>query len=314
VADVGLVLVGIEAMNQKCNTLILQFHNFSANGTFISVEDRIFASDSAQYGYPVLDESIGGTDDILLKGGSQDGTVTSFYFKKRLTTPDKIGDYPINIFQNVYFIFAYGFNNTFAYHAGRKMLQINLLTGKTQNVDEVWVFLHAGLMFSSFAMCLTFGIFVARYLKKNMNWWFRLHVVVQTLALIMASTGFGIAIWMVGSRHFASLHAYFGYCVFILSILTAIIGFLAHRLFNPGRFKTPIWPDKLHWYFARLVMLGSYVTIFLGLIEIEASFGLVIAFATLLGIYLLSTLFLEITIWVNGSFDISEKTPLIKRR
>jgi len=89
---------------------------------------------------------------------------------------------------------------------------------------------------------------------------------------------------------------------------------LAHRLYNPGRFKTPIWPDKFHWYFARLVMLVSYATIFLGLIEIEASLGLVVAFATLLGIYLLSTLFLEITIWVNGSFDISEKTPLVKRR
>jgi hypothetical protein len=43
------------------------------------------------------------------------------------------------------------------------------------------------------------------------------------------------------------------------------MGLLADRLFDPKRKKVPVFPDQVHWWIGRVVMVLAVVTIFLGI-------------------------------------------------
>jgi len=66
---------------------------------------------------PVLDTSIGGTNDVFMTSGSQVGGVTSFTFSKKLITEDKVADHPIEVRTMYHVIIAHGTEEAFGYHS-----------------------------------------------------------------------------------------------------------------------------------------------------------------------------------------------------
>ena len=44
---------------------------------------------------------------------------------------------------------------------------------------------HGALMAAGWAVCIIFGIIVARYVPKKLEWWFPVHIFFQSLGLIL---------------------------------------------------------------------------------------------------------------------------------
>jgi len=52
--------------------------------------------------------------------------------------------------------------------------------------------------------------------------------------------------------------------VLLTMLLQFSLGYLAHVRYNAARAYAPIYPDRLHWYSGRLVLLLSFVTAIMG--------------------------------------------------
>jgi hypothetical protein len=83
----------------------------------IVVTDR-FSNNQVNNGKtaPVLDTTLGGTNDIISYNGAQTATSTIFSFTKLLNTADLKGDWPIANVGFYHIVYASGTSNTFDYH------------------------------------------------------------------------------------------------------------------------------------------------------------------------------------------------------
>jgi len=247
-------------------------------------------------GEPLPDVAQNSTNDITATSAFQIGKYSSFTFTRLLTTNDTKTDIPIRVDGSTRFLFAYGTSNVFDYHAqNRIVIDLTLSTGdfSIYDIKELLYVAHGALMVFSFGICMTFGIFVARYLRHRVQFWFPLHVFIQTIAIIAACCAFGIGIYLVHD-HFATLHGKFGYFIVTASILTGALGIIADRMYVENRTKTPFFPDKLHWWVSRIVVLLAYVNIILGILDFwgyNPSF--IYVFAIYLVLIAVTTLFME---------------------
>jgi len=256
----------------------------------VLVDDYLAETES---GHSVVkDTSVGGTNDVYSWSGSQSDGETIFTFQRKLVTNDTIGDKPItNGLANIIWAFGFGWPS---YHgqANRGKIKINLITGASQQNEEYLPYVHASLMIIAFVFCMSFGIFVARYLK-DYHWWFPLHIIIQVLAVLLALSGFGVALSMV-TEHFTSVHSWFGLAVLSLTIIAPAAGWAADLTFNPKRNKAPIWPDQFHWWTGRLTVIFAFVTIILGMRMMGFSIVFQLALGSLAIIYAVIFVFIEV--------------------
>lgn len=47
----------------------------------------------------------------------------------------------------------------------------------------------------------------------------------------------------------------------------------AHRLYSAERATPPLWPDRVHWYGGRLLVLVAFAAVLLGVKEIGGGLG-----------------------------------------
>eukprot|EP00300_Choanocystis_sp_HF-7_P006304 c14616_g1_i1.p1 GENE.c14616_g1_i1~~c14616_g1_i1.p1 ORF type:complete len:388 (+),score=29.87 c14616_g1_i1:77-1165(+) len=164
-------------------------------------------------------------------------------------------------------------------------IKINFLTGetKTDNLRERIRTAHGVVLFFAWVLVAPLGSLVARYCKDLMGvWWFRVHVGSQLLVAAATIAGFGMGVWMTVADFKGAnvVHKILGLVIFIATMLQCLLGFVADRLWSPSRTRTPVVPDKLHWWFGRLLMLAGIVNCFLGLYSISsASTTTVVLFA-----------------------------------
>jgi len=118
-------------------------------------------------------------------------------------------------------------------------------------------------MFVVWAIFIPFGSFIARYLKKY-PWWFNVHRIINTSAILMMITAFIIAVTFTGS-HFYSYHAIFGLVIVLLGAIQPVLGILADKWFSPDRGSTPVYPDVTHWIIGWVTILSGLVNIALGI-------------------------------------------------
>jgi len=229
-----------------------------------------FVSAKQEQGYDIPDEDTARDceNNVLRFSGVQGDEYTSVTWERKLVTNDSC-DWPITN-GDMLVIWAHGGDqsNTLTYHGpnNRGSTIINFFTGMQKNVGNYtqrMILLHGSLMVFSFVICMSFGIFVARFLK-DYHWWFPLHILVQVIGVLGSISGLIVAIVMT-KNHFSNVHSWFGISVLGLGILSPAIGLASHLVFNPQRESIPIWPDQIHWWIGRLTVVGSYVTIFLGL-------------------------------------------------
>jgi hypothetical protein len=209
-------------------------------------------------------------------GFEADGHTTLSVIRKLVTNDTKF-DKPISLTEDTNIVFAVGFSDTLAYHGpNRAAATINFGSGKAQaasvntgsKTDRRW---HGSLMFVAFFVLFPIGIFIAAYLKPIGVWWFRLHVLIQIIAILVAYAGFiTIVQWTSKQQleHFRATHQRLGLTIIILVTITPFLGMLADMLWKPDRKGRPLFPDYTHWLFGYVTVLLAWINVYLGLKKI----------------------------------------------
>merc|ERR1712000_607436 len=153
---------------------------------------------------------------------------------------------------------------------------------------------HGCCMTIAFGFCMSIGVFFPRYLK-SFWWWFPMHILIQISGVILAIAGFITIFVKAGSgNHFKHTHSWFGLITIGLALATPLLGTIAHFMWNATRAKIPIFPDQTHWWFGRATVVLSWVTIFLGMDLLGVPTQLFVAFAWVLGAYLIAYVWLDV--------------------
>ncbi|EAL72492.1 carbohydrate-binding domain-containing protein [Dictyostelium discoideum AX4] len=251
---------------------------------------------------PSYDTKVGGTNDILTSYGYQTSDYTYIKFTRKLVTGDLVGDRDLFVDGRMTtLIWARGSSQNLTYHGQNNRGEISIdLSGANKSVQvnnskDVYLYWHISLMLGSFLVLMPFGIFVARYMR-HYHYWFPLHYLLLGTAFTFSIVAFILAFMMTSDRKFSKhlLHAWFGLFTIILMCLVVIGGVMSHLLWKPDRKKTPIFPDIIHAFLARLTYLIALVSIWTGLntFEIPKQFSIVLGFVVSLFFGLV--IFLEI--------------------
>jgi len=288
---VGIGFPSTAATMLKADLIIATVDNSTST---TSVNDY-FAHDKAECDTSVPsgvcpDTVYGGTVDITQTSASETvgaGGVhtTKFKFTRKLVSSDSndvsIGSGDVNL------IFAYSADNTdtIKYHAGFKTNgKVNLQTGVATVVDVPYISikrLHGAIMFIAWGFLISIGGLVARFFKSKGAWWFKVHIFCQMTGVILMVAAFVMAIMftdVLNNPHFAASHQKAGLAVVILGLINPVLGSLADFLYKPDRKFTPIFPDLAHWFLGHLLIIGSFIVLFLGLVIIgDTNIGLFVA-------------------------------------
>jgi len=137
--------------------------------------------------------------------------------------------------------------------------------------------IHGALMFWGYFILMLAGIFVARYVKPYAKWWFYLHIVLMSFAIIIITVSFALAMTIMGgadgvppeiggpSMMVMNSHHIIGFITYALTGLQAFIGPAAHFMYDRNRKRPPIFPDMTHWGIGYLTLLLAAVNICLGI-------------------------------------------------
>lgn len=233
--------------------------------------------------YPVVDSVY----SVRQVGGERAAGTISVWFERDLLATDaqdvSLGAGPVPV------IWAYHRSATpsdstadafISKHSSHSIddITINFVTGavSTDTLRAKLRRAHGWLMSVAWALLVPVAIIVARFYKDTLGvWWFRLHAALLTLCLAMTVAGFGMAVWFT-RVHFSganATHKIAGLAITISTVLQCLLGIVADRLWTPQRAATPAVPDKLHWWYGRVLALAALANCFLGLIAYEAGFA-----------------------------------------
>lgn len=137
---------------------------------------------------------------------------------------------------------------------------------------------HGLAMVLAWAVLGNVGAFVSRNLKALGHRWYLLHRHIMLGLAFLCALGFALGfahVQVEGGRHFVTLiqqgdlrvnpHSVLGLAICVAMVVQIALGFIANRLFDKLRRATPWWPDRIHAWFGRLLLLASFVNIYLGL-------------------------------------------------
>jgi len=129
---------------------------------------------------------------------------------------------------------------------------------------------HGSLMIISWGLLLPTGVMSARWLKHRPNaLWFKLHRIIQTVGLIIATTGWIIALAtfdVFTARDSSYVHGALGMTVMVLGILQPINAFIRPHPGGDGEatpLKRRIW-EITHKFSGRIAIVLAAATILLG--------------------------------------------------
>jgi len=229
------------------------------------------------------DVDVGGTNDVLEFNGNQNGDVTELKWTRKLRTTDlKDREYASGDLKCVW---SYGSTDSDVIkHTQRASIDINLLTGavSTDNTQKMKTVAHGLLMFFAWGFLNPIGSIVGRFLKR-FKWWFNVHRLLQSFAMLMVLIGFILAVDF-NTVHLDTFHKIFGLMIVILGLAQPVIGTIADKWFDPERKGTPIFPDKTHWIIGWGTFLAAIVNIAFGISVYKDNFntsdatGLLIAY------------------------------------
>lgn len=173
--------------------------------------------------------------DLVSSSLVQSGGKTTLKFKRKLNTGDS-EDKVLTADADTTCVYAYGSSNTFACHAARGSIDINLATGEAKTSVSAMVVLHGASMTLAWGILAQWGVAMVRFHPSRKEaapadgkvaTWFTLHRNLQAAAVGFALLGFVLAVVMVGTGpHFRGLHEIVGLVVTILAVLQPIGGLL----------------------------------------------------------------------------------------
>jgi hypothetical protein len=139
----------------------------------------------------------------------------------------------------------------------------------------------------SWGILIVISVFIARWGKNVLgHWWYYLHATINIVCMLAAWSAFGIAVqmasgddWKHSSVKNALGHAWTGLLIMITMPFQVCIGWYADRVYDKDRTEVPVWPDKVHWWIGRVIVLLAICNIFVGMKTLDVSQGYLAAFA-----------------------------------
>jgi len=133
--------------------------------------------------------------------------------------------------------------------------------------------MHGFLMFVSYYVLMMFGIFVSRYLRLYVDWWFPVHIGFMTFSVLLAVVSIILANLMPGvdavtpsmggpSMSTMNVHHVLGYVTFALQLVQILLGYASHFQYKKTRTFAPWVPDKLHWFTGWVTLLCAAAAIY----------------------------------------------------
>ena len=139
--------------------------------------------------------------------------------------------------------------------------------------DRLYAQVHGALMFIAWGYMAILGMITARAMKKHMGrGWFILHIVSQTLVMLIVFAALAIVIVELddkGAKHFNSAHMQLGLVIVILTFIQVCLGIVSHFMHNEDRESPPIFPDQIHHWLGRIVVILSLANILAGVDEYD---------------------------------------------
>lgn len=265
--------------------------------------------------------------------GARTATSTTFTFTRPIEVTDTPND--VRIDNAVNMLWAYGPvtdypSNRIDKHAARGVVtNVNFVQDCTQygrasgsgsggsggaaSNSDALLRVHGVMMMLAFATLMPLAAIAAAGRKTIGAWWFPAHWVVNAVALAAAIAGFVIAFVAKKGELEEGVHQVFGVVVFGLAILQSGLGLAAHFMFDPTRTSTAIFPDIVHHWYGRAVMLCGFAVCFLGVwtasstirIPTNAPYGLLGAAVGVSIVVYLVVLFTQRGSGGHGSDDIN---------
>jgi len=151
---------------------------------------------------------------------------------------------------------------------------INFLTGEVQ---YPFVFTaihwHGLLMFIAFGILFPFGILFARYAKSLGPLWFKVHMVVQIIGVLIALVAFALSWIYIGGLELriSDTHHILGFAVVLQAVLQAVAGLFRPQIDEKtGKSLQRVIFDVFHSCNGCLLVFLGIVNIFLGFSAIDA--------------------------------------------
>lgn len=122
-------------------------------------------------------------------------------------------------------------------------------------------YIHGSFVSAGFLLMFA-GMVTARFMKKK-TWWFRLHKALGILGACFVFTGIcfiSLHLFLVSAGHFNLTHGYVGSFVALLSVVTAVMGFVMVKIYSIASKIRPV-----HRWMGRLVLLSMAANIVSGL-------------------------------------------------
>jgi hypothetical protein len=182
---------------------------------------------------------------------------------------------------------------------------INLQAGTyvpTQSVSLIKI-AHGVIMAVAWAFLFPIGVFYARFGKSILPAsgpkarWFVTHRAVQSAGLVVAVTGFVVALFMVpSSAHFTNPHHILGLFIIIVAVLQPVNAFFRpHKSAadQPFSMSRRIW-ELLHKSSGYAAILLSLPNIFLGFNLISANVGFYVAYSLVVALVVAIFVFMTV--------------------
>jgi len=143
-------------------------------------------------------------------------------------------------------------------------------------------------MVTGWGVMIPLGILSARFYKRYDPQWFLFHRWNNAIAYLLTIAGFIIAHFMVTTQYRAVGHATLGVIVTFFGLIQIIIAQdpcrphkNADKTSGPKRRR---W-ELQHWYIGRLTVIIAFITISLGMYQLNVNIGVYIAWAVWLALY-----------------------------
>lgn len=116
-------------------------------------------------------------------------------------------------------------------------------------------------------------MFVARFVDPSRTWWFPVHWIASSVGAAMAVIALVVIVMFIertSTQHFyifgptAGSHQILGLVVMAGVAGQIALGLVAHCTWQPW-YTTRCWPDRVHHWVGRAVLLLACVNVFLGL-------------------------------------------------
>jgi len=132
-----------------------------------------------------------------------------------------------------------------------------------------WAWAHAVVMTIAWIGCGTGALWIARFVDKRRNaWWFPTHITLAVSTVVLSLIGFMLILNFLDwefNIDATDTHHVLGFFIIILSPIQLLMGYTAHKMWNPFRSHAPWFPDRLHWWFGRFLWLAAMWNIWIGI-------------------------------------------------